>query len=199
MMNTEQDQLHRQFGRKAARRGGWRVLALPAVVVVAAAAIIYVWTARQSRPDDSFTHYHSEMRDRSLATIRMRDGSTLSLADGKSRVLYLFSTTCAVCQAQRAHVAELLAAVPSDAVITGSTEPRIATAAYWSAFDDSLAAPVSVDSAWLQALGLPDGSPILLFTTRDGRIGSLVSGSVMTWSPKTVHSNYLRAAVRETP
>jgi ABC-type dipeptide/oligopeptide/nickel transport system permease subunit len=99
-------------------------------------------------------------------------------------VLYLFQYDCSACDAQRAHVAELLEAVPASQVVSATAQPASLSPGYWGDLGSPLPQPVGADSAWLAARHF-DKLPMLVFVDRQGRIARAVRGSVLTWSEHT--------------
>jgi hypothetical protein len=126
----------------------------------------------------------SELRGVSIAEFTLANGQTLSLSDDtRPHVVYLFQYDCAVCDAQRAHVAELLEAAPAGQVVSATAQPAALSPGYWGDFGSPLAQPVGADSAWLAARHL-DQLPMMLFVDRSGRVTRAIRGSLLSWSER---------------
>lgn len=123
-----------------------------------------------------------ELEGASLSELALANGQSVALREnGRAHVLYLFQYDCAACDAQRAHVAELLEAVPSAQVVSATVQPASLSPGYWGDLGSSLAQPFGADSAWLAERHL-DRTPLLLFIDPTGRIVRAVQGSVLSWS-----------------
>lgn len=126
----------------------------------------------------------TELRGTSLAELPLGNGQALG-GDSLARVVYLFQYDCALCDAQRAHVAELLEAVPASQVLSATAQPASLSPGYWGDIGSPLAQPVGADSAWLAAHNL-DKLPMLVFVDRSGRVTRAIRGSVLSWSERTL-------------
>ena len=128
-----------------------------------------------------------ELRGVSLAELQLSNGQTLSVRDEAApgaHVIYLFQYDCAACDAQRAHVAELLEAVPASQVVSATAQPASLSPGYWGDLGSPLPQPVGADSSWLAERHL-DHLPMLLFVDPAGRVKQAIQGSVLTWSERT--------------
>ncbi len=126
----------------------------------------------------------SELKGASLSEFRLANGGSISLGDqSTAHVIYLFQNDCAVCDAQRVHVAGLLESAGAGQVVTATSQPALLSPGYWGDFGSSLAQPAGADSAWLAERQL-DRLPMLLFVDRSGRVTKAIRGSLMTWSER---------------
>jgi hypothetical protein len=127
-----------------------------------------------------------ELNGVSVADLQLANGQTVGLAGGsRAHVVYLFQSDCATCDAQRAHVAALLEALPAEQVVSASAQAADAVQGYWSDLGSPLAVPVGADSAWLSARHL-DHLPMILFVDRSGRVSKAIRGSLLSWSEQTL-------------
>jgi hypothetical protein len=130
----------------------------------------------------------SELRGASIERLPLANGSTLALRDDSSaHVVYLFQYDCPACDAQRAHVAELLESVPAAQVISVSAQAALLSPGYWGDLGSALAQPVGADSAWLASRQLV-GYPLLLFVDKSGKVVKAVRGSLLSWSDRTLRA-----------
>ncbi len=97
-----------------------------------------------------------------------------------ARVVYVFSSTCPICEQQRRHLGAILARFPREWVITISPEPRRLIASYWRKTGSELDPPVSVAPSWLGRLRIP-GTPALLFLDRSGTVRRAWIGTTLGW------------------
>lgn len=106
-------------------------------------------------------------------------------------VVYVFATSCALCQTQRRAVADLLSALPSAAVLTLSPEPASMIGDYWKDLKiDWLPQSESVKS--LGDMGVT-AVPMLLFANSKGRIVSAWSGSIGGWTDQQIMDEFAKA------
>jgi hypothetical protein len=127
-----------------------------------------------------------ELAGLAIGELPLANGLTVPLADGSTaHVVYLFQSDCSTCDAQRAHVAELLEAVPSGQAVSASAQSASAVQGYWSDLGSPLAPPVGADSAWLASKHL-DGLPLILFVDKAGRVAKAIRGSLLSWSDQAV-------------
>jgi hypothetical protein len=127
-----------------------------------------------------------ELTGVSVADLQLANGQTVALAGGATaHVVYLFQSDCATCDAQRAHVAELLEVLPADQVVSASAQAANAVEGYWSDLGSPLAAPVGADSVWLSSRHL-DHLPMILFVDKSGRVSKAIRGSLLSWSEQTL-------------
>ncbi len=144
------------------------------------------WLAGRTR-QLARTDWHdvSELRGVSLAELPLGDGQGATLgANGQARVLYLFQYDCPPCDAQRAHVAELLESAPAGQVVSATLQPASLSPGYWGDLGSPLTQPVAADSSWLAEHHI-DRAPMLIFIDASGRIVRAVQGSVLSWSEHT--------------
>lgn len=173
--------------RKSARPPKRSHSALPLVLVslfvgMIAARWLAVRTRQLARTDWTDV---PELRGKPLGELQLANGQAVSLHDdAQAHVVYLFQYDCAACDAQRAHVAELLEAVPSAQVLSASAQPAALSPGYWGDLGSPLPQPVGADSAWLAERHI-DRLPMLIFVDRSGRVARAVRGSVLTWSEHT--------------
>lgn len=173
--------------RKPARAAKRSFSALPlAVVSLLVGVILARWLGERTR-QISRTDWRDvpELRGASLSELQLSNGQSLSLKDdGAAHVIYLFQYDCPACDAQRAHMAELLEAVPAAQVVSATAQPAALSPGYWGDLGSSLPQPLGADSAWLADRHI-DHLPMLLFVDRAGRVSRAVRGSVLTWSERT--------------
>lgn len=123
-----------------------------------------------------------ELRGLSVSELPLANGTALSLRnDSTPHVVYLFQYDCAACDAQRAHVAELLETVPAGEVVSATAQPGSLSPGYWGDLGSALPAPVGADSAWLASKHMT-GLPLLLFVDKSGNVTKAIRGSVLSWS-----------------
>ena len=134
-----------------------------------------------------------ELTGTTIAELPLANGQSIALQDtGVPHVLYLFQNDCALCDAQRAHVAELLEAVPAGEALSATAQPAQLSPGYWSDLGSPVVAPVGADSAWLAAHHM--GSlPMLLFIDKNGRVSKAIRGSMLSWSDGAVVEELKRA------
>jgi hypothetical protein len=149
-------------------------------------AIIIHWLAGRAR-QLARTDWHDvpELRGVSLAQLQLSNGQTLALHGDDSapgaHVVYLFQYDCAACDAQRAHVAELLEAIPASQVVSATAQPGSLSPGYWGDLGSPLPQPLGADSSWLAERHL-DHLPMVLFVGPSGKVSKAIQGSVLTWS-----------------
>jgi hypothetical protein len=138
-------------------------------------------------------HDVPELRGKPLPELALANGQAVSLRDDSTaHVLYLFQYDCRACDAQRAHVAELLEGLPAAEVVSATAQPASLSPGYWGDLGSSLAPPVGADSTWLAAHDL-DQLPMLVFVDKSGHIAKAIRGSLLSWSDYTLR-NELAAA-----
>jgi hypothetical protein len=134
-----------------------------------------------------------ELRGASLAELHLANGSALAVRDDSTaHIVYLFQYDCPACDAQRAHVAELLESVPNHQVISASAQAALLSPGYWGDLGSSLPAPVGADSSWLASRHMT-GLPLLLFVDKSGKISKAIRGSVLGWSEHTLQAELAAA------
>jgi hypothetical protein len=126
-----------------------------------------------------------ELKGASLSELQLANGQSLMLSDASPHVVYLFQYDCAACDAQRAHVADLLEAAPAAQVVSVSAQPAALSPGYWGDLGSPLPQPVGADSAWLASHHF-DHLPLLLFVGRNGRVSRAIRGSLLSWSEHSV-------------
>ena len=174
---------HRGSDHKTQFRGIPLLLVIALVVGVIAAARLGKATRHLARTEWNLV---PELNGASLADLPLANGVTISLADAASaHVVYLFQTDCATCDAQRAHVAELLEAVPAGQAVSASAQAATLAQGYWSDLGSPLSAPLGADSVWLAAKHM-DRVPLLLFVDKSGRVAKAIRGSLLSWSDAAV-------------
>lgn len=140
-------------------------------------------TRQLARTDWEVVH---ELDGASLADLPLANGESMTLRDaGVPHVVYLFQCDCPKCDAQRAHVAELLESVPAGEVVTATAQPAQLSPGYWGDLGSSIAQPVGADSAWLAAHHM-DRLPMMVFVDRSGRVTKAIRGSMLAWSERSV-------------
>jgi hypothetical protein len=134
-----------------------------------------------------------ELRGASLAELQLANGSALSVRDDSAaHIVYLVQYDCPACDAQRAHVAELLESVPNHQVVSASAQAALLSPGYWGDLGSALPAPVGADSSWLASRHMT-GLPLLLFVDKAGRITKAIRGSVLSWSEHTLQAELAAA------
>ena len=150
-------------------------------ILFLAAALVLGLRTFMSRPSSEDPQ---AKRMDSLIGLRL-DSVTISDGDGwhevslgqESLVIYAFETTCAACEFQKHHVAELLGSIHPKRVITLSREPISLTRNYWNS---SLKPPLQLHPASLAKLGLT-GVPTIL-VLKQGIVVDAWIGVITDWT-----------------
>lgn len=109
-----------------------------------------------------------------LSSVMVRDSSqaipaTLSLL-GRPHLVYVFSTSCAICSEQKGRVEEFLADINRQVnVVSLSIEEPQLVASYWGVESSRLSRPHSTYPFALSQLGVTS-VPTMLLTNRSGQI-----------------------------
>jgi hypothetical protein len=158
--------------------------AMPLILLSLVAGVLMVrWLGQRTR-ELAGTEWSeaTELHGVALGELPLADGTALAIRnDSTPHVVYLFQYDCAACDAQRAHVAELLETMPVGEVISATAQPGSLSPGYWGDIGSSLAAPVGADSAWLASKHI-DRLPLMLFVDKSGTVKKAIRGSVLGWS-----------------
>jgi hypothetical protein len=101
--------------------------------------------------------------------LRTSTGEAAVSLSERTSVLYVFTTTCAVCISQKDTIARVLATLREDAVMTASSEPLATTAGYWVGARPELKPPMQLSRRAHRALRA-DFVPYLLVFDAGGRV-----------------------------
>jgi peroxiredoxin len=122
---------------------------------------------------------------------RGADRLTPISSPGKPHVLYVFLTTCPICTAQRSHVAEALAGIGGDTLLTISPEPPALIEKYWSGTRLQSQIPVSVSISTLKRIRVVT-VPTLVFLNSEGIIIEAFGGLM-----QNIRTDEIREHVRQ--
>lgn len=139
----------------------------------------------------------SPQRDDRMLGQRFDLAGDLGVVEGSSPsrigvVVYIFSTTCSWCEAQKERVPQLLGSLPGIAIVTASAEPDSLVEDYWSGTTGSLGRPLSLRPEVAKRF-VPFLTPRLLLIDNSGVVRDAFLGTFARWSPEEFAERVSRA------